>query len=128
MTDPISDMLTRIRNAKAALKPTVEVPHSKLKESMAQILKAEGYISDCEVEGKLPKKLKLKLKYQGRKNVIDGMRRVSTPGRRHYVGATEIPLVRGGLGIAIISTPQGVMTGLQARKSKVGGEVLCYVW
>jgi len=128
MTDPISDMLTRIRNAHRALMPGVEVPHSKLKESIAGILKTEGYIADFGVEGQTPKKLKLKLKYEGKKGVIEGLRRVSTPGLRRYVGATDIPRVRGGLGTAIISTSRGVMSGVQARKSNLGGELLCYVW
>jgi small subunit ribosomal protein S8 len=128
MTDPISDMLTRIRNAHQALLPSVELPHSKVKESIAGILKKEGYIADVNVEGRPQKKLKLKLKYQGKKGVIEGLRRVSTPGLRRYVGATEIPRVRGGLGIAIVSTSQGVMSGASARKNNLGGELLCYVW
>jgi small subunit ribosomal protein S8 len=128
MTDPISDMLTRIRNANRALLPTVEVPHSRIKESLAQILKKEGYIADLSVEGKLPRTMKLKLKYQGKKSVIEGLRRISTPGLRRYVGATDIPRVRGGLGVAVISTSEGVMTGNQARKKNIGGEVLCHVW
>jgi small subunit ribosomal protein S8 len=128
MTDPISDMLTRIRNAHRALLPVIELPHSKLKESIAGILKKEGYINEVSVDGKAVKKLKLQLKYQGRKAVIQGLRRVSTPGLRRYVGATEIPRVRGGLGVAIVSTPQGVMSGTQARKNNLGGELLCYVW
>src|SRR5439155_17348126 len=128
MTDPISDMLTRIRNANRALLPAVELPHSKLKESIASILKREGYIADFLVEGKLPKNLKMKLKYQGKKSVIEGLKRISTPGLRHYVGATEIPRVRGGLGTSIVSTSQGLMTGTQARKQNLGGELLCYIW
>jgi small subunit ribosomal protein S8 len=128
MTDPISDMLTRIRNAHQALLPTVEMPHSKVKESIAGILKKEGYIAEVGVEGKPVKKLKLKLKYQGKKGVIEGLRRVSTPGLRRYVGATEIPRVRGGLGIAIVSTSQGVMSGMHAKKNNLGGELLCYIW
>src|SRR3954462_2545373 len=127
MTDPIADMLTRIRNAHSALLPTVEMPHSKLKESIAHILKKEGYVMDVAVEG-APKTIKLKLKYEGRKGVIEGLRRVSTPGLRRYVGATKIPRVRGGLGTVIVSTSQGVMTGVQARKNNLGGELLCYVW
>src|SRR5467141_772494 len=99
MTDPISDMLTRIRNANRALLPTVQMPHSKMKESIAQILKREGYISDFAVEGKLPKTMKMKLKYQGKKSVIEGLKRVSTPGLRRYVGSTAIPRVRGGVGV-----------------------------
>jgi small subunit ribosomal protein S8 len=128
MTDPISDMLTRIRNAHRALLPALELPHSKVKESIAGILKKEGYLADVSVEGKPMKKLKLKLKYQGKKGVIEGLRRVSSPGLRRYVGATEIPRVRGGLGTAIVSTSQGVMSGTQARKNNLGGELLCYVW
>ncbi len=128
MTDTISDMLTRIRNASRVLLPTVAMPHSKMKESIAHILKKEGYVAEVAVEGKLPKKITLKLKYEGRKSVIEGLRRVSTPGLRRYVGATEIPQVRGGLGISVVSTSQGVMTGTQARKNNLGGELLCYVW
>jgi small subunit ribosomal protein S8 len=128
MNDPISDMLSRIRNANRALLPNVEMPHSKMKESIAGILKKEGYISDFNVEGKLPKAIKLKLKYQGKKSVIEGLRRISTPGLRRYVGATDIPRVRGGLGVAVVSTSEGIMTGTQARKKNIGGELLCYVW
>src|SRR5438477_3473515 len=128
MNDPISDMLARIRNANLALLPAVELPHSKMKESIAGILKREGYISEFAVEGKLPKKIKLKLKYQGKKSVIEGLRRISTPGLRRYVGATEIPRVRGGLGVAVVSTSEGIMTDTQARKKNVGGELLCYIW
>jgi len=129
MTDPISDMLTRIRNAHRALLPSLDLPHSRMKESIAGILKREGYIADFAVEGKtVTKKISLKLKYEGRKGVIEGLRRVSTPGLRRYVGATEIPRVRGGLGTAILSTSQGLMTGVQARKNNLGGELLCYIW
>jgi small subunit ribosomal protein S8 len=128
MTDTISDMLTRIRNASRVMLPAVELPHSRMKESIAHILKKEGYVAEVSVEGKLPKKIKLKLKYEGRKSVIEGLRRVSTPGLRRYVGATEIPRVRSGLGISVVSTSQGVMTGTQARKSNLGGELICYVW
>ena len=128
MNDPISDMLTRIRNANRALLPAVELPHSKMKESLAGILKREGYIIDFAVEGKLPKKLKVKLKYQGKKSVIEGLRRISSPGLRRYVGATEIPRVRGGLGVAVISTSEGIMTDTQARRKNIGGELICFVW
>src|SRR6185436_1820931 len=103
MTDPISDMLTRIRNAHRALLPSMHLPHSRMKESIAGILKREGYIADFSVDGKAAsKKITLKLKYQGRKGVIEGVRRVSSPGLRRYVGATDIPRVRGGLGTAIL--------------------------
>ncbi|MDB6038964.1 MAG: ribosomal protein [Verrucomicrobiales bacterium] len=128
MTDPIADMLTRIRNANQALIPEIEMGHSKMKESIARILKKEGYVNDFSIEGKTLKKLKLKLKYQGRKGIIEGLRRVSTPGLRRYVAATEIPRVLGGMGVAIVSTPRGVMTGLEARKANVGGELLCFIW
>jgi small subunit ribosomal protein S8 len=128
VNDPISDMLTRIRNANRALLPAVDVPHSKIKENIAGILKREGYIADFAVEGKMPKALKLKLKYQGKKSVIEGLRRVSTPGLRRYVGATDIPRVRGGMGVAVVSTSEGVLTDTQARKRNIGGELLCYVW
>jgi small subunit ribosomal protein S8 len=129
MTDPISDMLARIRNANRALLPGVEVPHSKIKESIASILKKEGYINDFAVEGKTAKRtIKVKLKYQGKKSIIEGMKRVSTPGLRRYVGSTDIPRVRAGMGVAVLSTSEGVMTGVQARKKNIGGELLCYVW
>ena len=128
MTDTISDMLTRIRNASRVNLPTVEMPHSKMKESIAHILKKEGYVAEVAVDGKPAKKIKLKLKYDGKKSVIEGLRRVSSPGLRRYVGATEIPRVRNGLGISVVSTSHGVMTGTQARKSNLGGELICYVW
>ena len=128
MNDPISDMLTRIRNANRALLPVVVMPHSRIKESIAGILKQEGYIADFSLEGKVPRMMKLKLKYQGKKSIIEGLRRVSTPGLRRYVGAAGIPRVRGGLGVAVLSTSEGLMTDMQARKKKIGGELICYVW
>jgi small subunit ribosomal protein S8 len=128
MNDPISDMLTRIRNASRALLPNVEVPHSRMKESLAGILRKEGYIAEFVVEGKLPKTIKLRLKYQGKKCIIEGLRRMSSPGLRRYVRAANIPRVRGGLGVSVISTSEGVMTGTQARKKNLGGELICYVW
>jgi len=128
MTDPISDMLARIRNANRALLPNVAMPHSKMKESIANIMKREGYIADFTVEGKLPKSIKVKLKYQGKKSVIEGMKRISTPGLRRYVGATDIPRVRGGLGVSVLSTSEGLMSDVQARKKNIGGELLCYIW
>lgn len=128
MTDPISDMLTRIRNAHSALLPTTNVPHSNIKQDIAGILKKEGYISDFAVDGKIIKNIKITLKYTGRTPVIEGLRRISTPGLRRYVGSTEIPRVRGGLGISIVSTSQGLMSGHEARKKNVGGELLCYIW
>jgi small subunit ribosomal protein S8 len=100
-----------------------------MKESIAQILKRDGYIAEWSVEGgKAVKKLKLRLKYQGRQSVITGLRRVSTPGLRRYVGAREIPRVLGGMGVAIVSTPKGVMTGQDAQKQNLGGELVCFVW
>src|ERR1700757_1991674 len=129
MSDPVADMLTRLRNANQALLPDVEVSHSKLKESIAQILKREGYLAEVAVEGATAaKKLKLKLKYNGRKGVIAGLKRVSKPGLRRYVGATEIPRVLGGMGTVILSTPRGVLSGREAKKQKLGGELLAYVW
>jgi len=128
MNDPIADMLTRIRNASRALLPNVEMPHSRLKESIAAILKREGYIAEVGVEGGTKRTMKLKLKYQGKRGVIEGLRRASTPGLRRYAGARELPRVRGGLGIAVVSTSEGVMTDVQARRKNLGGEVLCYVW
>jgi small subunit ribosomal protein S8 len=121
-------MLTRIRNASRALLPNVEMPHSRLKESIATILKREGYIAEIGVEGVTKRTMKLKLKYQGKRGVIEGLRRTSTPGLRRYAGARELPRVRGGLGIAVVSTSEGVMTDVQARRKNLGGEVLCYVW
>ena len=129
MSDTIADMLTRIRNANQALLPEVAMSHSNMRESIAKILKREGYVSEVAVEGKAATKtIKMKLKYQGRKGVIAGLKRVSTPGLRRYVGATEIPRVLGGMGISILSTPRGVLSGTEARKQNVGGEVLAYIW
>jgi small subunit ribosomal protein S8 len=128
MSDPISDLLTRIRNAGAAQLPTVELPHSRIKESVAKLLQQQGYITDVSVEGDTKKKLKLRLKFNGKKSVIEGLKRVSKPGLRRYVGATEIPRVRGGLGVAIVSTSEGLLTDQQARKKNLGGELLCYIW
>ena len=127
-TDPIADMLTRIRNAQRAELPAIELPHSKMKESIAGILKREGYVNEVGVEGSTMKKLKVRLKYDGRKGVIEGLRRVSRPGLRRYVAADEIPRVHNGMGTAIVSTSEGIMTGVQARKKNLGGELLCYVW
>jgi small subunit ribosomal protein S8 len=128
MTDPISDMLTRLRNGGRALQPVIELPHSRIKENIAQILKREGYVSDVAVDGAVAKKIKIRLKYDGKKSVIEGLKRISKPGLRKYVGATEIPRVRGGLGVAVVSTSEGVMTDVQARKKNLGGELLCYIW
>lgn len=128
MSDPVADMLTRIRNAGKALQPAVEMPHSRLKASVANILKREGYVNDVSVEGGTHKKIKIRLKYQGKKSVIEGLKRMSRPGLRRYVGSTEIPRVLHGMGVSIVSTSEGVMTGTQAKKKNLGGELLCYVW
>ena len=128
MSDPISDMLTRIRNGGRALLPVIVLPHSRIKEGVAKILKSEGYVSEVSVEGDTKKQIKIRLKYEGKKSVIEGLKRVSTPGLRKYVGATEIPRVRGGLGVAIVSTSEGLFTDAQARKKNLGGELLCHIW
>lgn len=126
--DPISDMLSQIRNAQVARKAEVGLPHTKLKENIARILKEEGYISQFRVEGDKKRRLHLILKYVGKRGVIEGLRKVSTPGLRLYMGGKEMPRVRGGLGVAVVSTSKGVMSGREARKKNVGGEILCYVW
>jgi small subunit ribosomal protein S8 len=128
MSDPISDMLTRIRNGGRALLPVIVLPHSRIKEGVAKILKSEGYVSEVAVEGDTKKKIKIHLKYEGKKSVIEGLKRVSKPGLRKYVGATEIPRVRGGLGVAIVSTSEGLLTDSQARRKNLGGELLCHIW
>ena len=126
--DPIADMLTILRNANAALLPQVELRHSKVKESIADILKKEGFITDYQVSGDNIKKLQIALKYNGRTGVFAGLKKVSKPGLRRYVGSAEVPKVLGGMGISIVSTSRGLMTGTQARRNNVGGELLCYVW
>ena len=126
--DPIADMLTILRNANAALLPQVELRHSKVKESIADILNKEGFITDYQVSGDNIKKLQIALKYNGRTGVFAGLKKVSKPGLRRYVGSAEVPKVLGGMGISIVSTSRGLMTGTQARRDNVGGELLCYVW
>jgi small subunit ribosomal protein S8 len=121
-------MLTRIRNAGAAQLPVVKIPHSRIKESAAKILKDEGYVADVSVSGDKIKQITVKLKFNGKKSVIEDLKRVSSPGLRRYVGSTEIPRVRGGLGVAVLSTSEGLMTDVQARKKNLGGELLFYVW
>ena len=130
MTDVIADMLTRIRNALLAKHETVEIPASNMKKAIANILLKEGYVSDVAFEeGNVPGKIGITLKYGANKaKVISGLKRVSKPGLRIYVGCEEIPQVLGGLGIAILSTSKGVMTDKEARKAHQGGEVLAYVW
>lgn len=135
VTDPIADMLTRIRNAVATGQPLVAMPHSKIKAEIAKIMKEEGYLEGFEVvDGEVPgqKVLRVKIKYIGerreRKSVLSGIVRVSRPGRRVYTKKQDIPWVLSGMGVAILSTPKGVMTGHRARQLNVGGEILCKVW
>ncbi len=133
MNDPIADMLTRIRNAQMRLHPTVAMPNSKLKQDLARVLKEEGYIEDYQVLPEKPQAvLNVTLKYVGdrrnRRSVITGLERVSRPGRRVYVGKKEIPWVLSGMGVAIVTTSQGIMTGQKARRLGMGGEILCKVW
>ncbi len=130
MTDPIADMLTRIRNAALARHDRVELPHSRLKEHVAGVMKSEGYLDDVRVsEGEDPKTLTLVMRYgRDRTSVIDGLRRVSTPGRRVYVRHDRINRVCSGMGVSILSTSRGVMTDREARKQRVGGELLCEIW
>jgi small subunit ribosomal protein S8 len=129
-SDPIADMLTRVRNAMAARHPKVDVPASKIKTEIARILKEEGYIANFKIaEEGVKKVIKIYLKYANDSSpVMTGIERVSRPGCRTYVGKTEIPRVQGGLGISILTTPRGVMTGRTAHKEGVGGEVLCRIW
>ena len=130
MTDPIADMLTRIRNAVSSKHDNVTMPSSKLKVAIAKVLKEEGFIRDFTISQEAPRTLlKIDLSYTGRKEpVLSGIKRVSKPGLRIYVQKREIPRVLGGLGVAILSTPEGVMTGQHARQKSIGGEILCYVW
>ena len=132
ITDPISDMLTRIRNANVAMRDEVLMPSSKQKIALAEILKKEGYISDFAIgagETEAHKTLKIQMKYSDdRRRTIMGIKRVSTPGLLIYRRATDVPRVLGGLGVAVLSTSHGLMTDREARKRNVGGEVMCYVW
>jgi small subunit ribosomal protein S8 len=133
MTDPIADMLTRIRNAVAAKHDYVSIPASKVKVAIAQVLKEEGYIKDFQIvedkEKVVLRSIRVTLNYTRKRDpVLSGIQRVSKPGLRVYVQKREIPRVYGGLGIAILSTPRGIMTGQTAWRNQVGGEVLCYVW
>ena len=132
MTDPIADMLTRIRNANTAMKDTVRMPSSKLKENLARLLEREGYIEGFSVapaDGRPGNDLEITLKYSSdRARTIAGLRRISKPGLRIYAQADKMPRVLGGMGVAVLSTSQGLMTDREARTKRVGGEVLCYVW
>lgn len=130
MTDPIADMLARVKNAIMAGHKEVIIPHSRIKEGIADILKREGFIEEYSVEGEIPKKkivIKFKFFPDGR-NAISDLKRISKPGRRIYVEKDDIPWVMNGLGIAIISTSKGLMSDREARRNKIGGEVVCYVW
>ncbi|MBX5475836.1 MAG: 30S ribosomal protein S8 [Clostridia bacterium] len=129
MTDPIADMLTRIRNANTVRRASVDIPGSKVKRAIAQILKDEGFIEGYQwIDDGKQGTIRIFLKYNDRERVITGLRRISKPGLRVYVGRDEIPRVLGGLGIAVLSTSKGIMTDKQARREGVGGEVLCYIW
>ena len=130
MTDPIADMLTRIRNGLQARHAAVEMPASKIKSAIAEVLKDEGYIKGYCVVGEGPTRaLKVELRYVNKNEpVLSGIKRISKPGLRVYSSATDIPRVFGGLGVAIVSTSRGVMSGAQARKQRIGGEVICHVW
>ena len=129
MTDPIADMLTRIRNAITAHKERVEIPASNMKKAIAEIVLSEGYVKDVQlVEDGYNGKIAITLKYNEKKSVISGLQRASKPGLRAYAGVTDMPKVLGGLGTVILSTNKGILTGKQAKAQNVGGEVLCYVW
>jgi small subunit ribosomal protein S8 len=130
MTDPIADMLTRLRNAARARKTEFTVPYSKLKSEIARILEKEGYIAGFELEtpGKGRPNLKIRNKFVNKASAIAGLQRVSKPGLRRYVTADEVPRVLGGMGIAVLSTSRGVLTGHEARRQNVGGELLAYIW
>jgi len=129
LSDPIADFLTRLRNGGMARKTEVTAPYSKIKAEIARILKQEGYISNYEVDttGKFPE-IKVTTKMVNRTSAITGLKRVSKPGLRRYVGATEIPRVLNGMGISILSTPQGVISGREAKRQNIGGELLAFVW
>ncbi|HEY8344566.1 MAG TPA: 30S ribosomal protein S8 [Bacillota bacterium] len=129
MSDPIADMLTRIRNANIARAKSVEIPASNIKKELARILKAEGFVEDYEVVNDDKQGIiRIKLKYNGKERVITGLKRISKPGLRVYATKDQIPKVLGGMGIAVISTSKGIMTDKSARQEGIGGEVLCYVW
>ena len=129
VTDPIADLLTRVRNASAARKSEMFVPYSKVKSEVVRILKEEGYITDYSIDTEAAHpRIKITNKMVNRTSAITGLKRVSKPGLRRYVGAAEIPRVLGGMGISILSTPRGVLSGREAKKQNVGGELLAYVW
>ena len=129
LTDPIADMLTRVRNANSVMHDKVDIPHSKMKVALAAVLKEEGYVSNYKVitDGN-KKNIRVYLKYVGKEKVIKGIKRISKPGRRVFSSAEDMPRVLSGLGIAVVSTSNGLVTDRIARKTNIGGEVLCYVW
>ena len=128
MQDPISDMLTRLRNGYMSKQKEVVIPSSKLKVAIAQVLEQEGYIKGFRVDGDVKKTLVVEMKYFNRRSVVEGIERVSKPSCRLYCGCKDIPKVKDGLGLAILSTPKGILSGADAEKQNVGGEILCYVW
>ncbi len=128
MQDPISDMLTRLRNGCMSNQKSVSMPSSKMKTAIAEVLKQEGYIDDYSVEGEIKKVLTISIKYFKRQSVIEGLERVSKPSCRLYCGSQNVPRVKDGMGISVLSTSKGIMSGKDAEKQNVGGEILCYVW
>ncbi|MBI2642093.1 MAG: 30S ribosomal protein S8 [Candidatus Wildermuthbacteria bacterium] len=129
MTDPIADMITQIRNAQMVLKETIELPYSKIRHEIAKILEREKFIAGSQIHGRRSRKfLELRLQYENKKPAISGLRRVSKPGQRMYLPFSRVQKVKGGSGIAIISTSKGLLTDKEARKQKIGGEVFCEVW
>ena len=128
MQDPISDMLTRLRNGFMSQQKEVSIPSSKMKVAIAKVLEQEGYIKGFRVSGDVKKTLVVEMKYYNRRSVVEGIERVSKPSCRLYCGCKDIPKVKDGLGLAILSTPKGILSGKDAEKQNVGGEILCYVW
>jgi small subunit ribosomal protein S8 len=129
ISDPIADMLTRIRNAQQARHESVNVPSSRIKADIARVLTSEGFIRDYEMPKEEERDIKIQLRYSGKRDpVVTGLKRISKPGLRVYAKSKDMPRILGGLGIAIVSTPQGVMTAAEAKRANVGGEILCYVW
>lgn len=128
MQDPVSDMLTRLRNGAMSRQKEVAIPSSNLKAAIAKVLEEEGYIKSYRVVGDVKKTLFVEMKYQERRPVLEGLERISKPSRRLYCGCKDIPKVKDGLGIAILSTPKGILSGADAEKQNVGGEILCYIW
>ena len=129
ISDPIADMLTRIRNAQVARHESVVVPNSRIKAEIARVLKSEGFIRDYEMPKEAERDIKIHLRYSGKRDpVVSGLKRISKPGLRIYTKAKDMPRILGGLGVAIVSTPQGVMTAAEAKRANVGGEIICYVW